>query len=294
MTNERDFAADLVIRELTSRGVDIERWNAEETPALAWSPLALPPTARMSAVWLRQFLPEPQLGGSVEEIDDFLVVREQWRATLTDLAEAGGPRWMNPLWAARRAENKLVQLRTAVNAGMSVPATRVTNDPSIAVALRDEVGPCIVKAVAAAHFQFSTSAFMFTQTLDEALALDASEWDTQPVVVQQQVTPRADVRLFVVGDFAAAAGTTVDAVDWRVVSAEAEWTRIKIPSYVVNQCRQFMKALELAYGAFDFAFDGDTFWFLECNQAGEFAFIDRPLELGVTQAIANWLSGSRP
>jgi hypothetical protein len=47
-------------------------------------------------------------------VDDFLVAREQWRAWLTDLAESPDTRWLNPLWAARSAENKLVQMRVAL------------------------------------------------------------------------------------------------------------------------------------------------------------------------------------
>jgi hypothetical protein len=50
----------------------------------------------------------------VAAVDDFLVAREQWRAWLTDLAESPDTRWLNPLWAARSAENKLVQMRVAL------------------------------------------------------------------------------------------------------------------------------------------------------------------------------------
>jgi hypothetical protein len=38
----------------------------------------------------------------------------EWRAWLTDLAESPDTRWLNPLWAARSAENKLVQMRVAL------------------------------------------------------------------------------------------------------------------------------------------------------------------------------------
>jgi hypothetical protein len=45
----------------------------------------------------------------------------------------------------------------------------------------------------------------------------------------------------------------------------------------------------LRYAAFDFVLDGDVLWFLEANQAGEWVFIDRPLKLGIAQALAEYL-----
>lgn len=291
VTNERDFAADAVIHRLSKQGVPVERWNSESFDSVSWRPEEWPATREFSAVWLRQFLAEPSTLETVGEVDDFLVVREQWRTWLADLAEYPGARWMNPLWSARRAENKLTQLRVASAVGMSVPSTVVTNSRDEAAAHEAMVGTCVVKAVASAYFPFSSSAFMFTRPLKEALDLTQSDWRAQPVVVQRTVSPRTDVRIFVVGRFVAAASTRVDATDWRTRAGEAVWERCVAPVEVVDGCRRYLDEFGLAYGAFDFAFDGEVWWFLECNQAGEFSFADRPLELGVADAIAGWLSG---
>lgn len=290
ITNERDFAADVVIDRIRRRGGTVERWNTETPPTLDWRPEGPPLSAAASAVWLRQYLPEPARSASVSDVDDFLVMREQWRAWLTDLAESDA-RWMNPLWAARRAENKLIQLRTAAGLGFLVPPTVVTNDRIVAEKHESEVGPCIVKAVSAAYFPFSTSSFMFTRPLSDALSLGGDDWAVQPVIVQQAVVPRADVRLFIVGDHASAAATTTGGSDWRLFAGESSWKRFSVPAGLVEKCRAFNAEFGLAYSAFDFAFDGTDCWFLECNQAGEFGFIDRPLKLGVGDAIARWLTG---
>ncbi|RNL62868.1 hypothetical protein EFK50_14135 [Nocardioides marmoriginsengisoli] len=292
VTNERDFAADVVVARLQASGYPVERLNTETDLQVVWRPDEPPLAARYSAVWLRQFLADPTPQDSVNDVDDFLVTREQWRTWLTDLAEHAPTRWMNPLWSARRAENKLIQLRTAVSVGLRVPATIVTNSRDEAAAHQAKVGRSIVKALASAFFPFSDSGFMFTRPLDEALALDATNWTQQPVIVQAAIHPRTDIRIFIIGtDFAAAARTEVDAVDWRTRSGEAEWERCEPPEDILERCRNYLSAFDLVYGAFDFAFDGDTWWFLECNQAGEFAFADRPLELGVAEAITTWLCG---
>lgn len=291
ITNERDFAADLVIDRVQRAGAWVERWNTETPREIVWTPSEPPSSSSASAVWLRQHLPDPACTNTVAEVDDFLVAREQWRAWLTDLAETD-TRWMNPLWAARRAENKLVQLRTATHLGFDVPPTIVTNSKSVALGHQLQTGPCVVKSVAAAYFPFSTSAFMFTTPLAEALELSEADWAGAPVVVQKTVTPRTDIRVFVVGSHASGAAATVDGPDWRIHSGETTWTRWDPPADLIGRCRAYNKALGLTYSAFDFAYDGATAWFLECNQAGEFAFIDRPLNLGVADAIAAWLIGA--
>lgn len=293
LTNERDFAADLVIRRLHDHGVPVERWNIETHRRVTWRPEGPVATHGCRAVWLRQFLPEPTSADTVAAVDDFLVAREQWRAWLTDLAESPGVRWLNPLWAARRAENKLVQMRVALECGLAVPPTVVTNDRDQAAAHASQVGPCVVKSLASAYFPFSDSAFMFTTALPDALALDASQWSAQPVIVQKAVTGRVDVRVFVLGDFVASTSTSVDDVDWRTSSRDAEWATCAAPAHVVEGCRAYAQRLGISYGAFDFAIDATgNWWFLECNQAGEFAFVDRPLELGVADAVADWLAVS--
>ncbi|MCW2784012.1 MAG: hypothetical protein JWP74_529 [Marmoricola sp.] len=287
VTNERDFAADTVIASVLARGWNVERWNTETHAAVSWRPQAVHATDDYSAVWLRQFLADPLPTTSVREVDDFLVSREQWRTWLTDLAE-GHARWMNPLWASRRAENKLVQLRTAGDVGLAVPPTLVTTSRVEAAEHQRRVGDCVVKALASAYFPFSDSAFMFTRDLDAALSLAADEW-SDPVIVQRKVMPRVDVRVFVVGGFVTGARTVVSGTDWRTSAGEATWERLLVPDDLASACKSLLQQLGLAYGAIDFAYDGRTMWFLECNQAGEFGFVDRPLKLGVSNAIAGWL-----
>jgi glutathione synthase/RimK-type ligase-like ATP-grasp enzyme len=293
LTNQRDFAADRVIKRLNDLGVPVERWNTEDERDIVWRPEGLPLASRPRAIWLRQHLADPAVTDSVRGIDEFLVAREQWRAWLTDLAEQEGPRWLNPLWASRRAENKLGQLRAALVCGFDVPPTILTNRRAEAMRHEVEVGRCIVKSVASAYFPFSDSAFMFTVDLAEAVDLPDVDWVAQPVLVQKAIDKHADVRVFVLADLATAVATRVDVTDWRTVSGDAEWKRFDLPVTVAAACRTYMDQLGLVYGAFDFVVDtDDCWWFLECNQAGEFAFADRPLELGVSDSIATWLAGT--
>lgn len=125
LSNQRDYAADAVIERLRERDAPVVRWNAEtlNQDACSWSP---PAAVRFRSVWLRDYLPLAPSEPTVDELDEYLVLRAQWRdwvASVEDCSDC----WVNPLWASRRAENKIVQLRTAGTVGLQVPATVVTN-----------------------------------------------------------------------------------------------------------------------------------------------------------------------
>jgi hypothetical protein len=292
LSNERAFAADGVIALMRLAGVDIVRINSEDRPMVPdWSPSQHAPS--QTAIWWRQFIPEAAPARSVLELDDRLVVGEQWR-TWISIFDAPGTYWMNPIWSARSAENKVNQLRIATSCGFDVPPTLVTNSSASARAFRQDVGPCILKTLRAGYFGYSDSAFMFTRRLTSEI-LDMDEWEQQPIIVQARIEPRVDIRLFVVhGSVAGAASTKThhDTDDWRTASHEVEWWPWTVPASMAAACIDYTHRFNLEYCAFDFASDDERIWFLEGNQAGEFSFLDRPLELGIGSAIANALAGS--
>jgi glutathione synthase/RimK-type ligase-like ATP-grasp enzyme len=294
LTNERDFAADLVIEKLTAMHCAVRRLNAETLPGSAppWSPHT--DDSAPNVVWLRQALPMPTPRATVVQLDEDLVTADQWRSYLS-VFDHPESRWMNPLWAGRAAEDKLRQLRVAVSVGLSVPPTIVTNSRETAAAFKRTHGRCVIKTLRAGYFARSDQAFMFTRELDDAvLTAPAAEWETQPVVVQRRVRDRRDIRCFVVADTlvaAAIARAPGDVDDWRTVARDVEWEPAVLDERLRAACVSYAQALGLAYCALDLAADESDVWFLEGNQAGEFAFVDRPLELGVADAIASFLAG---
>ncbi|CAM5581611.1 hypothetical protein STENM327S_07357 [Streptomyces tendae] len=96
-----------------------------------------------------------------------------------------------------------------------------------------------------------------------------------------RVAKRADIRLTVVGEELLAARKTApaslgpDEVDVRFAASAESWRPAEVPPRVAEQVRAYLRAAGLAYGALDFAEDGDgTWWFLECNQSGQFGFVE--------------------
>lgn len=290
LTNERDFAADTVVVELDRLGVEVVRVNVEQavlSPVPAWSPGST--SGAPEALWWRQFELDASCA-DVADVDEVLVDRAQWRTWLSTFDEPH-VRWVNPLWAARRAESKVEQLRVAQAIGFDVPATVVTNDRAVAERFEAEIGPVVIKTLSTAYFAFSDRSFVFTESFDHPAVDDPGRWWAAPVIVQQRIDA-ADARVICFGDETFGARCGGAGLDWRKTPYDPDlWQRYTVPTSVEQRCHQYRRELGLEYVAFDFMAADDAFWFLEANQAGEFSFLDRACDLGVAAAFARHLYG---
>jgi glutathione synthase/RimK-type ligase-like ATP-grasp enzyme len=134
---------------------------------------------------------------------------------------------------------------------------------------------------------------MFTTALTDDVLDSAADWSAQPITVQVQVRGRIDMRVFVVAKRVVAAvqgRAPAQVTDWRTDTKAITWSPIMVDGALAAACLKYVDELGLAYCALDFAADGTTTWFLEGNQAGEFSFVDKPLDLGVAQAVARHLA----
>jgi hypothetical protein len=65
---------------------------------------------------------------------------------------------------------------------------------------------------------------------------------------------------------------------------------VEVPAPIARAVETYKKHAELAYGAFDFAEDSTgTWWFLECNQGGQFGFVELETGQPIARTVASWL-----
>lgn len=293
LANERDFAADVVIRRLHELGVEVRRINYEAARTNEVQPWSPSTSIRCdepnpSVVWWRQFETD-ESPSTLQDVDDLLVERAQWRAWVATLASSSST-WMNDLWAARRAENKVEQLRVARSVGFDVPPTLITNDRSRAIEFEQAVGSAVVKTLASAYFSFSDKSFVFTEHLDRAIALPVDAWHTAPIVIQELIEEGLDARVVSLAGRCFAGRCRSRGLDWRKTPFDPKlWEPWNAPEQIVNACESYRARLGLEFAAFDFMITSESIFFLEANQAGEWLFLDRALDLGIGLAIADRL-----
>lgn len=242
------------------------------------------------SVWWRR--PQPfQMDPSVGNTEDRHFVYGETHAAVSALWSLLDARWVNDPDRDEAASRKGWQLRLAREAGLRIPETLMTNDPETARAfVAARAGqPVIYKA-----FSATESTWRETRVLrpEEEDLLDSVQF--APVIFQQYIKAKFDIRVTVVGDqvFAAAihSQTTSYVHDFRIDMENARIEAFEMPADVTAGLLRLMARLGLVYGAADFRLtpDGDMV-FLEVNPAGQWLFVEQATQQPIAAALADKL-----
>lgn len=209
--------------------------------------------------------------------------------------------WVNNPAKVAIAEYKPIQLKTAVEAGLDVPRTLVTNDYEELVDFAASVdGPVVCKTFSSLVLSEGTTAQAIYTTPVEAAQVDPHQLAATAHLVQQWIPKAHDVRVTMVGriPYAAAihAGSDAAHVDWRADYPSLTYERIEPPAYVTAGMIRYLQALGLNYGAFDFVVQPDGTWrALECNPNGQWLWLEHEAGLPIAAALADLLvKGANP
>lgn len=308
LTCEEDVTADMVVVHLNGAGVPVVRLDpADLTGGVSLSGEFVHGRFRghlsvggrlvsiggLRSVWVRR---PGTPAGRAPQPSAWLT--EEASQALYGMLRGCDARWMNHPDVARQARHKPWQLRLAQRCGLPVPATVITTFPRAAREFAERFPDLVVKPVSGAHPQDPPRAVPTSRVAPDT---DFSAVAFGPTLLQRRIAKRADIRLTVVGErlLAARKATAPDAdpeeVDVRFAAPGSPWEPAEVPARTADAVRAYMRRAELAYGAFDFAEDADgTWWFLECNQSGQFGFVEVETEQPIARTIAEWLSRPVP
>ncbi|MEU9553997.1 ATP-grasp ribosomal peptide maturase [Streptomyces fumanus] len=308
LTCAEDVTADMVVVRLHESGVPVVRLDpADLTDSVALSGEfghgsfhgrlraggRLVSLGGLRSVWVRR----PGVPAARAAQPSAWLTEESGQA-LYGMLRGSPARWMNHPDAARRARYKPWQLRLAQECGLPVPATLITTVPGAAREFARRHPDLVVKPVSGTHPQDPPRAVPTSRVPPEA---DFSAVAYGPTLLQRRVAKRADIRLTAVGGRllaarkATPAGADPDQVDVRFAESPEPWRPAGVPERAAAGVRAYLRGAGLAYGAFDFAEDGDgTWWFLECNQSGQFGFVEVDTGLPIARTIADWLARPEP
>ncbi|MFB7334575.1 ATP-grasp ribosomal peptide maturase [Streptomyces adustus] len=304
LTCEEDVTTDMVIVHLNATGVPVVRLDpADLTNGVALSGEYVHGAFRghlssagrlvsiegLRSVWVRRpGAPAANAAGASAWL------AEESSQALYGMLRGSGARWMNHPDAAVRARHKPWQLHLAQRTGLPVPATLITTFPQAAREFAERYPDLVVKPVSGAHPQDPPRAVPTSRVAPDA---DFTAVAYGPTLLQRRVAKSADIRLTVVGERMLAARKAADPdadpdlVDVRYASSAVPWRPVEVPPRIADAVRAYLRGAELAYGAFDFAEDADgTWWFLECNQSGQFGFVEVDTGQPIAHAIARWLA----
>ncbi len=298
------MSADLVVLEAERRGLNLYRFNTEDYPLgvrISIDP-ARPDTAslrgdhhevelgRARGIWLRRPrwpVVDPRL-----EHTDRVFAQQEAVAAIGGVWRALADRCVSPPDAMQAARWKMQQLSTASRLGLPVPDAVVTNDPDSAAAFA-AVGPTIAKSVAEVRVE-TTDEVLVGEAFPLGAAFDPESVRPTPVLLQRRVDKAADIRVTAVGrTLFAVRITTPDGapLDFRQTdSRDCRYEVIGLPEGIESGLLSYLDTFGLRFGAFDLAEDRDgTLWFLECNPAGQWGWLEPFTGLKITGALVDLL-----
>lgn len=310
LTREQDVTADLVVAHLNTTGVPVVRFDPADLPggvSLSGEYVRGAFHGHLSAggrlvgmgglrsIWLRR---PGDPAGRVAEPSPWLT--EETSQALYGMLRGTGARWMNDPDAARRARHKPWQLRHAQRCGLAVPATLITTFPQAARDFSERFPDLVVKPVSGTHPTSDALPHEPPRTIPTSRIAPGTDFAAVafgPTLLQRRIDKTADIRLTVVGDRIFAARKAVppdahpDAVDVRYAASNTPWIPVDVPERIAPAVRAYLRGAELAYGAFDFVEDAEgVWWFLECNQSGQFGFVEMDTGQPIARSIAEWLT----
>lgn len=229
------------------------------------------------------------------EMDNKLTLNE-WRITLNAILDSINARFVNqPL--QQKLATKPRQLLAAQQAGLTIPATLITNNTLEARRFIDKLqGRVIHKVLGTSPEQ----RFLATKRWSETDAGALEQLHKTPVLFQQEITGAKDLRVTVMGDrlFAAAFDSTYAInhegiwIDNRL-NLDVPYTEYKLPAAIQAGILATMRTLGLVFGTVDLKIDesGQPI-FLEINPQGQFLYVEILTGMPLAKSMAEFLTQS--
>lgn len=318
LTDRFDAHADRVLQEVEARGgVDFFRLDLD-VESLEQTFLTFPVGSEdwvirqhnrqvrridVRGVWLRRASIEQSAIAVRSEGVDAATVKiwlGEWRSVLVWVVQSlGRVPWFPPLRESLRAESKLLQARSAFNAGLTMPATLVTNDREAALEFAKGAKYGVaVKSLAQDFFDVEGAKLgLFVNRVDGEDLQCIADGREAPICLQYYQPKAYEVRVTTVGKrhFACridSQRSSATEVDWRRYDLpRTPHAAIDLPEEVSNSLSKLLCELGLPFGASDFIVTPSGDWlFLEVNPNGQWLWIQQLVGLPIAQAITDALA----
>jgi glutathione synthase/RimK-type ligase-like ATP-grasp enzyme len=297
-----DQTATVVATALSSLGCDVQRWMMADYPQRQTLSFAVSDECsdelavrgpdidrdcnRFDVFWRRRYSNPTIAAASLHPADIKVVKRETQAFVMAQVAMlAPGARHINPDAAARRSDNKLLQLRLAREAGLRIPDTLISNDPARirAFIANRPAGTVIHKHLVGHDWQEGAAAFgSYTARVALADLPEDASLQTIPGTFQTAVPKALEIRAVFFGDYCLSAAIDSNRFeagrdDWRAIQDRSgAWQPHRLPQDIVDRIVRYMQCLGIVFGSADLILtpDGD-YVFLEMNEQGQFLWLEQ-------------------
>ena len=228
-----------------------------------------------------------------------VAIDEAWHGMYHLLFNSFDKPWLGHPHKDKFASSRVVQLNLAKKIGWRVPPTIISKNADMVrnfarthkeLALKPlgEKGVCLSN-VWVPYFTSKVSAKELEGKLDEEISLTYN-------YLQAYIPKKNEWRITVIGEdvfpcIIHSQECEDSKIDWRTINYNSILhEKGEISNEFKNQLVQYLKHLDIPFGAFDFILTPENeFVFLECNPNGQWLWIEELTGMPISQSIANWL-----
>ena len=253
----------------------------------------------VTAIWYRRFFAGGRLPVELGETREVCV--HEARRTLYGTIAAHPAFQLDPLVCVRKADHKELQLKRAHHFGLQLPSTLFSNDSQLVREFYERHGRQVVAKMQSsfALYRQGEEMVVFTTRLDESQLDELDRLCYCPMIFQELLVKRLDIRATVVGRrvFAAAIDSQkaeLTEIDWRRDGAGTldDWFSFQLPPETETALLNLVQDFGLNYAAADFVLTSDDrLVFLEINAGGEWLWLASHHNLPIDLALAELLAG---
>lgn len=248
----------------------------------------------IEGIWIRKWagpgsFPDPRFRNNPAIFHESAVALEQFVNNLNDRIFQ-----LDRLKYIKAAEDKLWQLKTAVELGLKIPETRITNHPQLLHSFLDEGNKSVKMHTTLSWGMEGSHDFFYTQKIKDDKFPKLGGIEVAPLIYQNYINKLREYRVcYIDGNFYC--GVIPESIsqtqtDWRTPGTKFEWSHGHLPKKLESQLTQLMSKLHLKFGVMDILEDENKeFYFLEVNPIGEWGMLEKFLNLPISRAIADTL-----
>lgn len=308
-----DPHVDILIRSLTERHLSFVRFNTEDYPLRASLAISLSSDTHreqlkvpnnklvrgndITSVWYRRpaaFEFPPQFSPQAHAFAD-----RETTATIRGLWSLLDCIWVNHPDCNRLAEIKLNQLKRAMQLGLEIPKTLVTNSPAETRRFVNKLGGnVVVKSLSGGFVPDDVAPIsIFTNILEPEGIQNLGDVRLTPTLFQEYIPKSVEIRATVVDNriFAAEIHSQVNPDtlhDWRHDTLNLPHRIHQLPEDIARKCLALVRSFNLNFGAIDMILTPkDRYVFLELNPNGQWAWVEDLTGLPITDALIDLLTG---
>jgi glutathione synthase/RimK-type ligase-like ATP-grasp enzyme len=251
------------------------------------------PLSDCSSIWWRQ-KPKFTMPADAAGLYDYYFVHREWNAIIDYLcAEATHAFSINDRSGTTAANNKLSQLKIAVESGFDIPRTLISNNPDAIIEFVSSARPnrCIFKPFV--PYMPPSGTITYATEIDVSRLLsDRDRLRVAPGIFQVFVEKQFELRITIVGNdvFAARINSKHSEkaeVDWRQEIFSDIYTIYDLEPDFHEKLLNLHRRFGLYFAAYDFIIDcaGNPI-FLEVNPSGQWMWLEVKLGFPIAERIA--------